>query len=397
MRILVACELPDAALQALRSLASSVVYRPEATLAQLAGEIAPVGVLIVRNLRVSAELLAGAPALQMIVRAGPGAGDIALEAASAQGIFVVHCPQERAVAVAEHVFALILAVDRRIVDNVNAMREGRWMRGELRTARGLAGRTLGILGGGRIAELVARRAAAFEMQVVQWVASGGPPALSDLTCCNWPREVARRSDVIVVVSQGEAELQTVVDAEFLQNVNPGSTLIHVGAPTLVDERALVEAVRTRDLHIGIDAYASAPVADQTRFSHPLAILPNVVATQNVATLTAQANEATADEVVQLVRRFVVSGEVVNCLNILERSPATWQLVLRVRDQVGVMASILEAIRADGINAEEINTRVFTGARAVWCTVALDERPSSEALEAIRALPGVLHLELRAVV
>lgn len=397
MRILVACELPDAALQALHSLASSVVYRPAVTPAQLAGEIAPVGVLIVRDLRISADLLAGAPALQMIVRAGPGAGDIALEAASAQGVFVVHCPQERAAAVAEHAFALILALDRRIVDNANALREGRWVRSALRTARGLAGRTLGILGGGRVAELVARRAAAFDMQVVQWVAGGGAAALNDLTCCNWPRELARKSDIIVVVSQGEAELQTIVDAEFLQNVNPGSMLIHVGAPTLVDERALAEAVRTRDLHVGIDVYASAPAAEHTRFSHPLAALPNVLATQNVATLTTQADEATADEVVHLVRRFVVSGEVENCLNILERSPATWQLVLRVRDQVGVMASILEAIRADGINAEEINTRIFTGARAVWCTVALDERPSSEALEAIRALPGVLHLELRAVV
>ena len=72
-------------------------------------------------------------------------------------------------------------------------------------------------------------------------------------------------------------------------------------------------------------------------------------------------------------------------------------MLRVRDAVGVMASILEAIRADGINAEEISSRVFVGARAAWCTIALDERPSTEALEAIRALHDVLYLEIRAVV
>ncbi|HPM24009.1 MAG TPA: hypothetical protein PLP66_08875, partial [Phycisphaerae bacterium] len=97
------------------------------------------------------------------------------------------------------------------------------------------------------------------------------------------------------------------------------------------------------------------------------------------------------------RSFVVSGEVLNCLNLCDRSPATWQLVLRVRDQVGVMAAILDAIRADGINAQEMASRVFTGAKAAWCVIALEERPSTEALESIRALPDVLHLELRAVV
>ena len=107
--------------------------------------------------------------------------------------------------------------------------------------------------------------------------------------------------------------------------------------------------------------------------------------------------ATADEVVRIVQAFVVSGEALNCLNLCDRSPATWQLVLRVRDQVGVMAALLEAIRADGINAQEISSRVFTGVKAAWCTIALDERPSTEALDSIRALPQVLHLELRAVV
>jgi D-3-phosphoglycerate dehydrogenase len=98
-----------------------------------------------------------------------------------------------------------------------------------------------------------------------------------------------------------------------------------------------------------------------------------------------------------VRAFVVSGEILNCLNLLEHGPATWQLVVRARDAVGVMASILDAIRADGINVEEISSRVFVGARAAWCTISLDERPSAEVLEAVRALPEVLYSQIRAVV
>ena len=82
---------------------------------------------------------------------------------------------------------------------------------------------------------------------------------------------------------------------------------------------------------------------------------------------------------------------------MERSPATWQLLLRLRDAVGVMAAVMDVVRADGINAEEITTRVFRGARAVSCMIALDERPTHETLEAIERIAGVLHFELRAMV
>jgi D-3-phosphoglycerate dehydrogenase len=126
-------------------------------------------------------------------------------------------------------------------------------------------------------------------------------------------------------------------------------------------------------------------------------IPGVIGTQQIGRRTAQAHWATAQEIVRIVRAFLVSGEVLNCVNLAERSPATWQLSLRVRDQVGVMAAVLSAVQADGINAEEITSRVFSGAKAAVCTIALDERPSMEALEAIRALTDVLHLELRAVV
>jgi D-3-phosphoglycerate dehydrogenase / 2-oxoglutarate reductase len=144
-------------------------------------------------------------------------------------------------------------------------------------------------------------------------------------------------------------------------------------------------------------FRSEPAGDSGRFRSRLCDLPGVIGTQHIGAITEQARQATADEVVRIVQAFVVSGEALNCLNLCERSPATWQLVLRVRDQVGVMAAILEAIRADGINAQEISSRVFTGVKAAWCTIALDERPSTEALSSIRALPQVLHLELRAVV
>jgi len=214
--------------------------------------------------------------------------------------------------------------------------------------------------------------------------------------CNWPRELARQSDVVTVQAVDD-ERELLVDAEFLQNLPVGALLVHVGHPGAVDEAALAEALQQGRLRAALDVFSTEPASDSARFRSRLCELPGVVCTQHIGRLTEQARQAVADEVVRIVRSFLVSGEVLNCLNVCEHSPATWQLMLRLRDQVGVLAAILEAVRADGINAQEINSRIFTGAKAGWCTIALDERPSTEALDAMRALPDVLHLELRAVV
>jgi D-3-phosphoglycerate dehydrogenase len=398
MKILVACELHDTALEQLRALGIGLDYRPQATPAELRESLTDVGVLVVGNARVSGEMMARATTLQMVVRAGAGPGGVAVEQASAAGVFVTHCPAAHAEAVAELTMGLILALDRRIVENTLALREGRWARSELAAARGLAGRTLGILGYGSVGRLVARRARAFEMRVVAWSPRlvAETPAEPEVEFCNWPRELARQSDVVAVLAVDD-EAETLVDATFLQNLPDAAYLVHVGHPAAVDEAALAQAIEERHLRVAADVRTSEPAADTGRFRCRLCDLPGVIGTQHIGTLTEQARQATAEEVARIIRLFMVSGEVINCLNLCDRSPATWQLVLRVRDQVGVMASILDAIRADGINAQEISSRVFTGAKAAWCAISLDERPSTEALESIRALPDVLHLELRAVV
>jgi len=398
MKLLIACELPESAQQSLRQLAPEVLYQPDWTAARDGRLLDNVSILIVGSARVSVETIRQARALQLIVHAGCGPGDIAIEEASAQGIFVAHCPDKHAAAVAELTFGLMLALDRRIVDHAIALREGRWSRGALADARGLAGRTLGVLGYGTIGRLLARRARAFDMRVLAWVPlrAGEPPAEPDVTFCNWPRELARQSDCVAVLAV-EPPGQILVDQEFLASLPIGAYLIHVGYPGAADEAALARAVEQRRLRLALDVFSSEPTGDSGRFRNRLCDLPGVIATPHIGPLTEQARAATAAEVVRIVQAYVVSGEVLNALNLAERSPAKWQLVLRVRDQVGVMASILEAVRADGINAQEIISRVFTGAKAASCTIALDERPSTEAVEAIRQIPDVLHLELRAVV
>lgn len=398
MKILVACDLPADALEQLRALAAELTYAPELSAAALREAVHDVGLLIVGATRVSPETLTNARSLQMIVHAGSGPGDIALDEASNAGVFVTHCPGRHAAAIAELAMGLIIALDRKIVENTVALREGRWNRTELSDARGLAGRTLGILGYGSVGQLLARRARAFDMHVVAWSPRLTPDAgvESGVELCNWPRELARVSDFVTVHAVGPPN-EVLVDAQFVRTLRRGAGLVHLGHPGAIDEAALALGVEELGLRIASDVHSSEPSSDTGRIRCRLCELPGVIGTQHIGGLTEQARLAIATEVVHLVQAFVVSGEVHHCLNLAERSPATWQLVIRVRDQVGVMASILAAVRADGINAQEITSRVFTGAKAAWCNIALDERPSTEALEHIRALPDVLHLELRAVV
>ncbi len=398
MKIMVACELPESAMDELRRLGSEVVVETEPTTASLARSIDGVSILIVGQTPVSPDVIDRGTALQMIVCAGISGATIAVDEASAQGIFVTHCPDMDAVACAEMAIGLILALDRHIIDNAITLREGRWDRGRFLDARGLAGRTLGVLGSCPFRLALAERAQAFKMKVLTWMAEPNHDAASDcgIELCNWPRELARRSDVVVVHTPVGHGYDQAIDDDFLESIQENALLVHIGDVSLLDESTLVELVKSRNLKVALDVYQSEPAGPSGKIRSQLLKLPGVIGTHHISGATEQARQAVADEVVRIVSAFLVSGEVINAVNLCEHSPAMWQLVLRLRDQVGVMANILEAIRADGINAEEITSKVFRGAKAAWCTIALDERPSNDALKAIQAHGDVLHLELRAV-
>ncbi len=170
MRVLIADKFEEPSIEELRALGCDVLVNPELkdhALAQ-AVEQTECRVLIVRSTVVTKEVIKAGKQLGLIIRAGAGFNTIDVTAASAASVLVANCPGKNATAVAELTFGLILALDRRIPDNVIDLRNGKWAKKEFSKARGLKGRTLGIVGVGRIGELVARRARAFEMNIVGW-------------------------------------------------------------------------------------------------------------------------------------------------------------------------------------------------------------------------------------
>src|SRR5436309_8690446 len=169
MKVLVADKFEKSGLDGLKAAGCEVVYQPDASGDALTGAIRETAadVLVVRSTQVTAPMLESG-ALSLVVRAGAGYNTIAVATASKRGIYVSNCPGKNAVAVAELAFALMLALDRRVPDNVADLRSGVWNKKEYSKARGLFGRTLGLLGYGSIGQEMARGARAFGMPIAVW-------------------------------------------------------------------------------------------------------------------------------------------------------------------------------------------------------------------------------------
>ena len=413
MKVLVADKFEDSGLEGLAATGCAVDYRPELEDRALAAALAESGadVLIVRSTPVDAAML-DAGRLALVVRAGAGVNTIDVRAAAQRGVYVANCPGRNAVAVAELALGLILALDRRIPDAVADLRAGRWNKREYSRARGLQGRTLGILGLGAIGCETIRRAAAFGMPVVAWSrrCDGADRAVADAELAELglelaarqvpirlapsPAEVAARCEVLSIHLALAAGTRGLVDAEVLGRLRPGAMLINTARAEVVDAAALEAAVRARGLRLGLDVFAAEPAGGSGEFSDPIVQLAGVYGTHHVGASTDQAQEAIAAETVRIVARFVATGRVPNCVNLAERSPATHRLIVRHRNRPGVLAHVFETLRAAGINVQETENVVFDGAEAAVARVHLDHAPPPEAIERIRrGHPEVLEVRL----
>src|SRR5213596_50415 len=169
MRVLIADKFEQSGRDGLQALGCEISFQPDLKddgLVEAIKHEQP-EVLVVRGTKVTEPMLA-AGSLKLVVRAGAGYNTIDVAAASRRGIYVSNCPGKNSIAVAELAFALILALDRRIADNVIQLRAGQWNKKEFSKARGLLGRTLGLVGTGQIGQEVITRARAFGMRVVAW-------------------------------------------------------------------------------------------------------------------------------------------------------------------------------------------------------------------------------------
>jgi D-3-phosphoglycerate dehydrogenase len=338
--------------------------------------------------------------LALIVRAGAGYNTIDVAAASRRGIYVSNCPGKNAIAVAELAFALLLALDRRLPDNVAAMRAGRWNKKEFSKAAGLHGRTIGLLGVGSIGREVIKRAAAFGLNVVLWSRRFDTQdremtedeareldlleaqRLVTIALAPSPAEVAARCDILSVHLALAAGTKGLVDGSVLARLKPGATFINTARGEVVDYAALETAAREKNLRVGLDVFAQEPAAAAADFADPIAQLPLVYGTHHIGASTDQAQEAIAAETVRIVRSFKETGRVPNVVNLAKRTPATHMLVVRHRDRPGVLAHVFDHLREANLNVQETENIVFDGAEAAVARINLDGPPAAALCEKI---------------
>ena len=387
MRILIADKFEQSGRDGLERIGCEISYQPEAkdeALTEAIGSTAP-DVLVVRGTKVTEPMLDAGP-IKLVVRAGAGYNTIDVAAASKRGIYVSNCPGKNSIAVAELAFALILALDRRIADNVITLRQGQWNKKEFSKARGLFGRTLGLIGLGQIGQEMIPRARAFGMPIVAWSRSltMERAAALGVEFKATPLDVARSADIVSLHLALKPETRGMIDAEFLSAMREGSYLINTARGDVVDQRALAEAMKSRGIRAGLDVFAVEPTSSAGEFQDPIAKEANLYGTHHIGASTDQAQEAIATETVRIVREFKETGKVPNVVNLARQTPATHRLVVRHVDRPGVLARVLDAIKTEQINVQEMENIVFEGAAAAVARINLDNAPSSGMLNKLRS-------------
>ncbi|HLN28922.1 MAG TPA: phosphoglycerate dehydrogenase [Gemmataceae bacterium] len=270
------------------------------------------GVIVRSGTRLTAELLENPGRLRAIVRAGVGVDNIDVAAATRSGIVVMNTPGGNTVSTAEHTITLLMALARHIPAADSSIRQGKWERTRFIGTQ-LAGKTLGVIGLGRVGREVARRAAGLDMNVVGYDPFMAPDKASQLGIESVPdlNQLLPRCDFLTVHTPLTDETRNLIDACELAMMKPLARVLNCARGGIVNEEALAEALGTGHLAgAALDVFVQEPPPRD----HPLLKLPNVVVTPHLGASTAEAQASVAREAAQLLVDFLKRGVVQFAVN-----------------------------------------------------------------------------------
>ena len=348
MKIVIADGLATSALDLLRRESWTVDARPGRARSHLAADLADADGLVVRGAtKVDAKLIAAAPRLRVIARAGTGIDNVDLDAASSRGILVLNAPGANSVSVAEHACALMLALARSVSRADAAMKQGRWEKKSLVGAE-LRGKTLGIVGLGRVGREMVGRALAFGMRVL-----AHDPFISEHVAADLAAqlvsldELCAESDFVTLHAPSTSATRGMFDAGRFARCKPGLRIINTARGDLIDERALAEAIRSgRVAGAGLDVFEAEPPVDGR-----LASLPEVIATPHIAASTEEAQELVGLETASAMRDFLRNGIVRNAVNFPSIAPEEFkrlQPFVTMAERLGALLGQLADGRSEAV-------------------------------------------------
>jgi D-3-phosphoglycerate dehydrogenase len=313
IKIFVADEVSDTGLQPLPDAGFVVEKRtglnPTELLEALSG---CVGLVVRSETKVTADLMDGAPALRVVGRAGVGVDNIDVAAATARGIVVMNAPDGNTITTAEHTIALLIALARRVPQANSSLKAGHWDRKSFIGVE-LQGKTLGVVGLGRIGRTVSARARAFGMKIVAFDPFIAPEQARDLEIELVPlEELFPSADFITVHTPLTPETRGIIGREAFAKMKKGVRVINCARGGLIDESALYEAIKSGTVAgAALDVFSQEPPASD----HPLLLLDEVIATPHLGASTAEAQEGVAFTVAEQMRDYLLSGALRGAVNI----------------------------------------------------------------------------------
>ncbi len=330
--------------------------------------------LLVRSATtVDAEVLAAATKLKIVARAGVGLDNVDVDAATARGVLVVNAPTSNIHSAAEHAIALLLAAARQIPAADATLREHTWKRSKF-SGTEIFGKTVGVVGLGRIGQLVAQRIAAFGAHIVAYdpyVSSARAAQLGiELLSLD---DLLARADFISVHLPKTPETAGLIDKEALAKTKPGVIIVNAARGGLIDEAALAEAINSGHVRgAGLDVFATEPCTDS-----PLFELPQVVVTPHLGASTAEAQDRAGTDVAQSVRLALAGEFVPDAVNVgggvVSEEVAPW---LDLARKLGVLAAALSdelpvslSVQVRGeLAAEEVEVLKLSALRGLFSAV-----------------------------
>jgi D-3-phosphoglycerate dehydrogenase len=341
MKVLIADKISPTCAEVLRAAGLEADHRPGIDAAELLRAVADVEGLVVRSdTRVTDAVMAAAPRLRVVGRAGAGVDNIDVPAATRRGIVVMNAPGENTISAAEHTMSMILALARRIPQADRSMRAGKWERGSKFLGVELVGKTLGILGVGKVGREVAARARAFGMEVI-----GYDPVISEEVAARIgvhlvPIEaIYERSDVITLHLPLTAETRHLISRDELQRCRPGVRIVNVARGGIIDEEALCEALMGgRVAGAALDVFENEPPVGS-----PLLGLDSVVLTPHLGASTQEAQEKVAARIAEQIAGYLKDGLVVNAVNTEGIDPRSLPAAQPYRDLCERLGRLLSAL------------------------------------------------------
>ncbi len=404
MKVVVADSISESALEVLNSQPSwRVVYLPgkPAGAGSLADEIRDADALIVRSsTKVTGDLLAAASRLGVIGRAGVGVDNVDLDAATQRGIVVMNTPGGNAVSVAEHTMALILALARQLPHADNSIKRGEWEKRRLLGIE-LRGKTLGLIGLGKVGVEVVRMAQAFAMEVVAYDPYVSSLIASEQNVKLMPLEpLLAASDFLSLHAALTPETRHLISARTLALTKPGVRIINCARGELIHEAALLAALKSGQVAgAGLDVFETEPPRDLELASHS-----NVIATPHIAGSTEEAQEIVGVRIAEQVRDYLVEGVARNAVNMPSLSAEEYkklQPYLDLGEKVGAFLAQISGGRLEEVRISydgglaELNTHLVKNAvlKGVLNQI-LDEQSNLINAGALAQTRGIEVIELR---